>query len=339
MVKVGIAGISGYSGLMTFELLLNHPDVRVVYVSAYNTQGPLYEIWPRLRGRTNLTCEKFDLDKALKLCDLFFLALPHGASMQIVPKLLKAKKRVIDLSADYRLKNVRDYKRWYDLKHTDSPNLAGAVYGLPELYRTNIKKANLVGNPGCYPTAAILALAPLLTAHTDAISSIIIDAKSGVSGAGRKLASHLMFCEVHENLKAYKVLSHQHTPEINLYLSKLAGKDVDVNFVPHLIPINRGIFETIYVQFKNKVQEQKIFKLYKNFYKIEKFIRLLPLGSQPELKDVIGTNYCDMGFTLGADGKLLVISCVIDNLIKGAAGQAVQNMNIMCDFMETEGLL
>ncbi len=339
MMRVGIVGVSGYSGLTAFELLLNHPQVRVTYATSRNSQGPLAEIWPRLKGRTNLICEKFKLDKALKLGDLFFLSLPHGASMGIVPKLLKARKRVIDLSADYRLKNALDYKKWYDLKHTDAGHLSQAVYGLPELYRSDIKKANLVANPGCYSTAAILALAPLCATHTDTISSIIIDAKSGVSGAGRKLADQLMFCEVHENFKAYKVLNHQHTPEINLYLSKLARGKINVIFVPHLLPVNRGIWETIYVRFKNRIQEKMIFNLYQKFYKTEPFIRLVPLGSQPQLRDVVGTNYCDIGFVVGERENILVISCVIDNLMKGAAGQAVQNMNIMGGFTETQGLL
>ncbi len=339
MIKVGILGVSGYSGLLTFELLLGHPDVRVVYVSANNTHGPLNEIWPRLNGKTNLQCQKFDAKKAIELCDLFFLAVPHTASMDVTPRLLKANKKVIDLSADYRLKDLKDYEKWYEVKHKDTRNLAKAVYGLPELYRQDIKKASLVANPGCYPTAAILALAPLVSSQGSQIESIIIDAKSGVSGAGRKVTQGLMFGEVHETFKAYKVLFHQHTPEINLYLSKLSDKPVDVTFVTHLIPVNRGILETIYIQFKDDLDETKIRNLYNKFYKTEKFVRVLSPGLQPELKDVVGTNYCDISLSVCKEKKLLVVISVIDNLMKGASGQAVQNMNIMCGFNEQKGLL
>ncbi len=338
IIRVGIVGISGYSGGMAFELLLNHPQVRITYVSANNTQGPVEEIWPRLKTKTNLTCDKFNLNKALESCDLFLLAVPHGASLKIVPRLLKAGKRVIDLSADYRLKNSRDYEKWYARKHTDKANLLKAIYGLPELYRQDIKEALLVANPGCYPTAAILALAPVVTACADRIASVTIDAKSGVSGAGRKMVPQLMFSEVHENFKAYKVLSHQHTPEINLYLSKLAGRGLEVIFVPHLLPVDRGILATIYVQFKEKMNDHKILNVYKKFYKTEPFVRVGSLGSEPQLRDVVGTNFCDIGLALSKDKNLLVILCVIDNLIKGASGQAIQNMNIMCGFKESEAL-
>lgn len=339
IIKVGILGVSGYSGLQCCELLLKHPNVRVVYTSAHNTQGKLSEIWPRLNGQTNLVCEKFDLKKATELCDLFFLAVPHTASMEITPQLLKAKKKVIDLSADYRLKSNQDYIDFYEKSHSDPANLKNAVYGLAEINREDIKKANLVANPGCYPTAALLGLAPLISTQNKTLASIIIDAKSGVSGAGRKVVQNLMFSEVSENFKAYKVLTHQHTPEINLYLSKLAGSEIMVTFVPHLLPVYKGILETIYVQLNEKISEAKIFDLYKKFYKTERFVRVREPGQQPELKDVVDTNYCDIGLTVSQDQKLLVITSVIDNLIKGAAGQAVQNMNIMYQFEESAGLL
>ncbi len=339
MVKVGIVGVSGYSGLLALELLLDHSAVRLTYVGANNTQGYVHEIWPRLKGKTKLYCDRFDLNKALDRADLFFLAVPHTASMEITPQLLKAKKRVIDLSADYRLKDKKDYEAWYGLKHTDASHLGKAVYGLPELYRQDIKNAFLIANPGCYPTAALLALAPLVSTQAEIIESIIIDGKSGVSGAGRKVIPGLMFAEVHENFKAYKVLNHQHTPEINLYLSKLAGKTFKVIFVPHLLPINRGILETIYIQLQDKISESTLLSLYNKFYKTEKFVRVHTIGSQPEIKDVVGTNYCDIGLAVNQDKKLLVITSVIDNLLKGAAGQAVQNMNIMCQFEEDKGLI
>ena len=339
MIRVGIVGISGYSGKMVLSLLLKHPQVRVTYVSANNTKGKVPDIWPQLKGKTNLLCDTFNVDKGIKLCDLFFLAVPHTISMKIIPRLLRAKKRVVDLSADYRLEDISDYKKWYGVNHVDSANLSKAVYGLPEFYREEIRKAILIANPGCYPTAAILALGPLVATRAKQIQSIIIDAKSGVTGAGRKIKANFMFSHVNENLKAYKVLDHQHIPEINLYLSKLAKVPVDITFVPHLLPVDRGILETIYIRTNTKLVKKNIFTLYKKFYKIEKFIRICPEGKQPELKNVVGSNYCDIGLTLNADKQMLVITSVIDNLIKGAAGQAIQNMNLMYGFNEVEGLL
>ncbi len=338
MMKVGIVGVSGYSGLLALELLLKHPEVRVTYVSAHNTTGPVSEICPRLKGKINLFCAPYDLKKAAQGCDVIFLAVPHTTSMVITPGLLKAKKKVIDLSADYRLKKPKEYQKWYKVKHSDPSNLERAVYGLPELYREDIKKAKLVANPGCYPTAAILALAPLIAVKSSLIQSIIIDAKSGISGAGKKLVSDLLFVEVNENFKAYKVLKHQHAPEINYYLSRLSGNPVNVAFVPHLLPMSQGILETIYVRLKDKLSVEKLHDIYTKFYKTEKFVRLMEPGVQPEVKNVSGTNYCDLGFEVDAGKKLLVITSVIDNLMKGAASQAVQNMNIMCGFKETEGL-
>jgi N-acetyl-gamma-glutamyl-phosphate reductase len=338
MIKVGIIGISGYSGEATLELLLTHPDVRVTYVSANTTQGKISEIWPQLAGKTDLFCGKFDLKKAAALCDMVFLAVPHTVSMTLTPSLLKAGLRVIDLSGDYRLDSAARYRKWYGTAHTDAANLRKSVYGLPELYREDIKKAKLVSNPGCYPTAALLALAPVISIHGKSAASIIIDAKSGVSGAGRKATLAFSFCEVNENFKAYKVLHHQHAPEIDQYLSKISNTPVKVNFVPHLLPVNRGILETIYVQLDQKLSLSALHKMYKQFYKTEFFVRVLPLGNQPELKNVVGTNICDIGLALSPDQRLLVITSAIDNLVKGAAGQAVQNMNIMHGFRETAGL-
>ncbi len=339
MIKVGIVGVSGYSGAKALELLLRHSSVRVTYVSANNTKGKISEIWPRFYNETNLECQKFNLKKALNLSDLFILAVPHTVAMTLAPSLIKAGKRVIDLSGDYRLKDTRQYEKWYGAKHTDEGNLKKAVYGLPELFREDIKKAQLISNPGCYPTAAILALAPLTATNGNAIDSIIIDAKSGVSGAGRKVTANFIFTEVNENFKAYKVLNHQHTPEINLYLSKVGKKPINVNFVPHLLPINHGILETIYVQLNESISLKEAHAIYRKFYKTEPFVRVLPLGRQPELKNAVGTNYCDIALAAGENKRLLVITSVIDNLIKGAAGQAVQNLNIMNGFKETEGLI
>ncbi len=337
MIKAGIVGISGYSGCTALELLLNHPDVRVTYVSADTTTGPVGEIWPHLAGQTTLVCEKFNVGKAVSQADLFFLTVPHTTAMKIVPKLLNAGKKVIDISADYRLAKVSDYKKWYDVEHSDTANLKKAVYGLPELYREKIKKAQLIANPGCYPTAAILGLAPLVSSQTKNIQSIIIDAKSGVTGAGRKVHLGCMFSEINENFKAYKVFKHQHSPEINQYLSQLAGTSIEATFTAHLLPINRGILETIYVQLNEALSASTIHGIYKKFYKTEPCVRILELGQQPEIKHVAKTNFCDIG--IAADKKIVVITSAIDNLVKGAAGQAVQNMNIMYNFKETQGLL
>ncbi|MEI8012665.1 MAG: N-acetyl-gamma-glutamyl-phosphate reductase [Candidatus Omnitrophota bacterium] len=339
MVRVGIVGISGFSGRVLLDILLRHKDARVTYVAAYSTTGRVDSIWPVFANRTDLVCEKYSPAAAILACDLVFLALPHTESMNVAGDLLAAGKRVIDLSADYRLKNRAVYKKWYHADHKDPRNLAKAVYGLPEIYRAQIKKAKFIANPGCYPTAALLALAPLVSMYPDAITSISIDAKSGVSGAGRKVSEALMYPFVNENFKAYRVLDHQHSPEISLYLSRMAGKPVGIMFVPHLLPVDSGILETIYVHLNIKVSSRLLTECYRRFYSTETFVRFLQEGRQPELRHVVRTNFCDMSLVVNPDGRSLVITSVIDNLVKGASGQAVQNMNIMCGFNETEGLL
>lgn len=339
IIKVGIIGISGYSGLEAFEILLKHPHVRVTYIGANNTEGKIATIWPHLKGKSQLICKKLDLNEAAAKCDVLFLAVPHTTSMQLTPKLLKKGKTVIDLSGDYRLNNAQDYKKWYGQKHLDKINLKKAIYGLPELYREDIKKAQFVSNPGCYPTAALLGLLPLASLYGNIIDSITIDAKSGVTGAGRKAHIQYSFAELSQNFKAYKPLIHQHVPEINLYLSKVASQLPEIDFVPHLLPINRGILETIYIRLKKPLEEKNLNRIYERFYKTEPFVRILEKDALPELKNVIHSNYCDIGLTTRQDKKLIVVTSAIDNLVKGAAGQAVQNMNIIYGFKETEGLL
>jgi len=338
MIRTGIVGISGYSGLTVLKLLFKHKDVRLTYVSANTTTGLLSDIWPQFTGRTMLVCKKFNPDQAAKQCDMIFLAVPHTVSMRITPKLLKRGLRVIDLSGDYRLSSTAVFKKWYGKTHTDGRRLGRVVYGMPELYRTKIAKAELIANPGCYPTAAILGLAPLMGLNHKAVSSIIIDAKSGVSGAGKKLSGPLMFAEANENLTAYKLFQHQHTPEIEQYLSAVAGSKISVSFTPHLVPMNVGIFATIYVQFKPKANPGNLQSMYSRFYKTEPFVRVLKSGSIPEIKNVVNTNFCDIGIAYDKTKHMAIITVAIDNLMKGAAGQAVQNMNIMCGFDETEGL-
>jgi N-acetyl-gamma-glutamyl-phosphate reductase len=337
-IRAGILGVSGYTGAQLFALLLKHSGVRLTYVAANNTQGPMTEIYPEFLNRTTLVCQKFDIKKAVEKCDVVFLALPHTESMKVAPKLLKAGLKVIDLSADYRFKSGKVYQAWYGHKHTDTKNLSKVIYGLPELFRQKIKSANFIANPGCYPTAAILGLAPLISTRRD-IQSIVVDAKSGVSGAGRKASLGFLFPEANENFKAYKVLSHQHAPEIEQYLSRLAGRTTHIHFVAHLLPITRGILNTMYVQLKESITLSQLHSLYKKFYRMEPFVRLHPLAKQPETKNVANTNFCDIGLALSSDKKMVVITSAIDNLVKGAAGQAVQNMNIMYGFNEVEGLL
>lgn len=338
MIRAGIIGVSGYTGKEVLSLLLGHPSVRVTYVAANSTTGPVSDIYPEFLNRTTLICQKFSVEDAVSNCDVVFLALPHTESMKVAGKLLKSGLKVIDLSADYRLKSAKLYEQWYGLKHLDVKNISKAIYGLPELFRTKIKKANFIANPGCYPTAAILGLAPLVATRKD-ITSIIIDAKSGVSGAGRKASIGLLHSELNENFKAYKVLSHQHSPEIDQCLGNLAGAKVKSHFVAHLLPITRGILDTIYVQLEDGITINQLHSLYSKFYKVEPFVRVHPLGSQPEIKNVAYTNFCDLGFAVSADKKMVVITSAIDNLVKGAAGQAVQNMNIMFGFNEVEGLI
>ncbi|MCM8770365.1 MAG: N-acetyl-gamma-glutamyl-phosphate reductase [Candidatus Omnitrophica bacterium] len=340
MLNVGIIGASGYAGEELIEILLRHGSVRITYLAAkIDKPDNITKIFPKFKGRIDLPCEEPQLNKLLSRCDLVFLALPHTQSMYWVPRILEAGKKVIDLSADYRLKNISVYEAFYKTAHTDKANVKKAVYGLPELYRQEIRSADLIANPGCYPTAAILAIAPALVGDFIERDCIFIDAKSGASGAGRKIIQELTFTEVNENLKAYKINTHQHMPEIEQELSKIAHHLLKINFVPHLLAVNRGILETIYLKLKRPLTSKQVIDIYQRFYKKEPFIRILEEGNNPQLKDVIYTNFCDLGINVDKDRRALVLVCAIDNLQKGASGQAVQNMNIMYGFSETEGLL
>ncbi|MFH1656088.1 MAG: N-acetyl-gamma-glutamyl-phosphate reductase [Candidatus Omnitrophota bacterium] len=339
MLKVGIVGATGYTGEKLIDILLSHPEVRITYLSAKIEKAQkVADIFAHFNGKINLICDNFDLEKASSLCDLIFLAVPHTISMLFAPELLKRNKTVIDLSADYRLKDSAEYKTWYGTAHKDKKNIENAIYGLPELYREKIKKAKLIANPGCYPTAAILALAPALTAEIIDLKSIIIDAKSGLTGAGRKASIDFFFSEVNENLKAYKINAHQHMPEINQEISNLAQKKITTIFIPHLVPMDRGILETIYIKLKESKPEKDIIKIYKKFYKTEPFVRVHDEGKFPQTKDVLDLNCCDICLRVCEEKKTLMIVAAIDNLMKGAASQAVQNMNIACGFREDAGL-
>jgi N-acetyl-gamma-glutamyl-phosphate reductase len=340
MLNVGVIGASGYAGEELIDILLGHPEVRINYLAAkLEKSQAITEIFPRFKGRTALVCNnEVHLKEVCKKCDLVFLALPHTVSMEFVPKLLNAGKKVIDLSADYRLKDISVYEKFYATKHKDKARVKEAIYGLPELYRNKIKSAKLIANPGCYPTVSLLALVPLLAFTLVEPESIIIDAKSGVTGAGRKAVLDFFFSEINEDFRAYKVNTHQHMPEINQELSLLANKKIGVVFVPHLLPVNRGILVSIYADKnkKSKMQSQNLVALYKKFYKNEPYVRIKEEDEFPKLKDVRSTNFCDIGIQDGKD-KVIVIAA-IDNLLKGASGQAVQNMNIMCDFPENTAL-
>jgi N-acetyl-gamma-glutamyl-phosphate reductase len=298
----------------------------------------LSEVYPSLAGITDIICEDLQADELSARADLFFTAVPHQTAMAIVPDLLKAGKKVVDLSADFRLHDAAVYEKWYQ-EHTAPEYLAEAVYGLPELHRKQITEARLVANPGCYPTSVILGLAPLLQAEAVETESIIVDSKSGASGAGRAAQTGTLFCEVTEGFKAYKVAKHRHTPEMEQEISELSKKNVIISFTPHLLPMSRGILSTIYAKLTKSLTDADVNELYQNFYNEEPFVRLCETGAFPATQFVRGSNFCDIGFkTDNRTGRIVVLSA-IDNLVKGAAGQAVQNMNLMCNLPETKGLL
>jgi len=342
MLRVGVIGATGYTGEELIKILLNHNYVKITYLSAkVDRPKNISDIFVYLKGKLDLLCDNLKIDETIRLCDLLFLAVPHTTSMQITPFLLENKKYVIDLSADYRLKNKKLYEFWYETKHKDTKNLKRAVYGLPEIYEERIKKARLIANPGCYPTASILAIAPLVKLEICKIQSISIDAKSGYSGAGRKDLDDPFYKDIKDNFKAYNINNHRHIPEINEQLSSLAKKDLNIIFVPHILPIERGILETIYVSLneKLKIKNEELIKIYREFYQDKPSVRIKDEKSFPQIKDIVFTNFCDIGIKVLEDKKTIILISCIDNLLKGASGQAVQNMNIMFGFKETEALL
>ncbi|HYH36186.1 MAG TPA: N-acetyl-gamma-glutamyl-phosphate reductase [Candidatus Saccharimonadales bacterium] len=333
-VSIGIVGISGYSGRELLRLLLEHPYAEVTYVSANKTAGPVSAIWPQFAGKSDLVCGPYDAAAAAQT-DLVFLATPHTVSMRLAPELLEKGVRVIDMSGDFRLASEAEYTRWYKAEEHSAPHLLDdAVYGLPEVYAGQLKDARLVANPGCYPTAGILSAAPLARRT---IQSIHIDAKSGVSGAGITKAEALLK-DMEDNFKAYKVLQHQHSPEIVEQLSFLAGRPLPVAFVPHLLPFERGIFATTYITLEKAIAQEEAQELFEDFYKDKPFVEVVPAGDDVAIKDIVATN--DLRVHIAADPaqNLVVVTAVLDNLIKGASGQAVQNLNLMYGFDETTGL-
>ncbi|OGV96695.1 MAG: N-acetyl-gamma-glutamyl-phosphate reductase [Nitrospinae bacterium RIFCSPLOWO2_02_FULL_39_110] len=339
MTKIGVLGASGYTGLELIRILLNSKQVKISAITSEKyTRTNISDIFPFFKGRLDLIYETLSPEVISEKCDFVFSALPHKTSMSVIPSLLKAGKKAVDLSADYRLKSPDIYKEWYKEEHTSPELLGSAIYGIPELKRKKIKAASLVANPGCYPTSVILALAPLIKENIINTDSIIIDSKSGVTGAGRKVEEALLFAECNENFKSYSLASHRHTPEIEQEISEIAGKKIKITFVPHLLPVNRGILSTIYSDLISDLTSDKILKIYENFYKGERFIRIMGHGKSPQLRSVLGSNYCDIGFQIDRRTKRIIVISAIDNLVKGAAGQAVQNMNIMLGFEEYAGL-
>ena len=338
MLKVAVVGASGYTGVELIRLLVGHPEVEIVYVTSRQHEGlPISQVFPSLTGFCGLCCEPLDVAAIAAKADLIFTALPHKSAMEVIPGFLEAGCRVVDLSADYRLKDQAVYEQWYQ-EHSSPELLAEAVYGLPELFRAEIAGARLVANPGCYPTSVALGLAPLL--HNDLIdpATLVIDSKSGTSGAGRGAKQGSLYCEVNEGFKAYGVASHRHTPEIEQTLTTLAGQPVMVNFTPHLLPVNRGILSTMYASLRVNKNSAELNELYGSFYAQESFVRVLPGGALPNVANVKGTNFCDVGLVSDErTGRVIVVSA-IDNLVKGAAGQALQNMNLLCGFNESLGL-
>ena len=342
MIRVAVAGASVYMGAELLRILLRHPEVEVAVVTSERLTGePLAKVYPHLRGLTDLTFSDFDADRVGATVDAVFLALPHMESQKAVPVLRRRGARVIDLSADYRLRNPEDYTVWYKTPHTDPDGLAESVYGLPELYRKAIAGAGLVAAPGCYPTGAVLAIAPLLKHGLARTDGIVIDGKSGVTGAGaqgRKIDPMYLFTEANENVQAYGIASHRHTPEIEQELSALAGHGVRVSFTPHLVPLNRGLFTTASVPLAVDVSTQELLAAYHELYAGEPFVRVHDEGERPTTRGVVGSNYCDV--TVVADrrtGRAVCLSA-IDNLGKGGSANGVQNLNVMFGWNERTGL-
>ena len=337
MISVGIAGAAGYSGVELIKLLLNHPEVEISKLFGHSTVGSKIEkIHPSLRNMISLEIEKFSAD-ALNGLDLIFIALPSGQTFEVVAQANAAGVKVIDIGGDFRLKNIDEYKKYYKHEHEAVDLLYKSVYGLSEWNEDNISNAEIVANPGCYPTSVLLPLIPLLMKGLIDESFVSIVSYSGTSGAGKSVTQNMIFSEVNESVRAYKVGNHQHIPEIKQSLQMFANSTPDFSFVPHLLPVTRGIYTTINVKVKPGISEEIITEAYKSSYDAKPFIRLTN-PDIPEMRDVAYTNFCDIGFKI-IENNMLVVMSTIDNLVKGAAGQAIQNMNIMCGLTQSTGLL
>jgi len=336
MIQIGIVGGTGYTGVELIRLLVAHPEVEIKVITSRSEAGrPVSELFPNLRGSCDVKFTEPDI-KTLSSCELVFFATPNGTAMKMVPELLDAGVKVIDLAADFRIKDIETWQQWYGMEHGCADKVAEAVYGMPEINRDAIAGAQLVANPGCYPTAVTLGFMPLLEAGVIDTTSLIADAKSGVSGAGRGASVSNLLCEVTESFKAYAVNGHRHLPEIRQTLATINKSEVALTFVPHLTPMVRGIEATLYARLTDTTAD--LLSLYQQRYKDEIFVDVLPEGVVPETRSVKGSNLCRMNVFRPQDGDIVVVSSVIDNLVKGAAGQAIHNMNIMCSLAEDTGL-
>lgn len=340
MAKIGIIGASGYTGGELIRILANHPEVEIVAITSRTHEGEKLEtVFPSFTGWNGPVFNGSDSPDAVIGCDLVFLAVPHGVAMKLAPALIARGQKVIDLGADFRFREPQVFETWYRHVHTQPDLTKRAVYGLPELYREQIGRATLVGNPGCYPTSIILGCYPFIKAGVIDLSRVIADSKSGVSGAGRKAELSNIYPELFGNFKAYGLPTHRHTPEIEQELGRLSGEDVKISFTPHLLPVARGILSTLHLALNQSLTTETAEALVAEAYRDEPFVKLIASPNLPDLKGVAGTNYCHIGVRVDPrTGQLIVIS-VIDNMVKGASGQAVQNMNLMLGFPEDTGLV
>ncbi len=340
MIKAGIIGATGYAGGELVRLLLGHRDVEIVWYGSRSYADQKYaSVYQNMFQIVDAKCMDDDMQELAKQADVIFTATPQGFCASRINEEILSKARVIDLSADFRLKDVNIYEAWYKMEHKAPGYLEEAVYGLCEINRKRIPGARLVANPGCYPTCSILSVYPMVKEGLINLSTLIIDAKSGTSGAGRGAKTDNLYCEVNENIKAYGVTTHRHTPEIEEQLGYAAGEPVTLSFTPHLVPMNRGILVTAYASLKRSVTYEEVKEVYDRYYETEPFVRVLPEDVCPQTKWVEGSNYVDVGFKIDPRTGRLVMMGAMDNLMKGAAGQAVQNMNLMIGLPENEGLL
>ena len=340
MVKVGIVGASGYTSSELLRFLISHPgELKIEMVTSGTYPGQRVDrIMPNLRGLIDLEFEPLEIETLRDRVDVVVLGVPHKVAMSYVPEVLKQGLRVVDFSADYRLNDSETYLGWYHVEHSDPDRMERAVYGLPELYRSEIRTADLVANPGCYPTSAILPMLPLLDRDLVEQNSIIIDSKSGISGAGRTPSATTHYPNRESNFIAYNIGRHRHTPEIEQELSKIAAESIRVTFTPHIVPMTRGILSTLYLQLKAEITTEALLAIYSKFYEKEPFVRVLDPGEYPQTKAVAGTNYCDIGLEVDVRTNRVVVLAAIDNLGKGASSAVVQNLNVMFGLDETAGL-
>lgn len=339
-MKAGIVGANGYGGAELIRLLHNHPKVTLEMLISHSTQGQsIVDQYAHIHNIVELPLERLDITEIRNRVDILFFATPAGVTKDLLPSFLETEITCIDLSGDFRLADGAVYEAWYSKEAAAPDYLQQAVYGLPEFYRESIKNKRFISNPGCYPTAAILGMMPVVKEELfNPDGMIIVDGKTGVSGAGRKPSQGNLFSEINENTKAYKIASHQHTPEIEQVISAIYGGSMQLTFTPHLVPMTRGILCTTYVPLNKKLSTEDLLNLYKETYQNEPFVRVRPEGTFPTTKEVYGSNYCDIGITVDSRMNLAIVVSVIDNLVKGAAGQAVQNMNLLHNWDERTGL-